>query len=473
MTTSYDAVVVGAGPNGLAAAVEIARHGRSVLVLEAADTIGGGARSEASTLPGFTHDVCSAIHPMGVFSPFFRSLPLADHGLEWIHPGIPLAHPLDDGTAVLVHRSVDETAAELGVDEQAYNKLMGRLVRNADKLAGSFLGMLLRPKHPFAMAAFGPLAIRSAQHLARSRFKGERARAMFAGNAAHFMLPLDKPVTAAASLVYNIFAHHVGWPMPRGGSQAIPDALASYLASLGGAIECGRKVSSLDELPGSRVVLFDLTPRHVSAIAGDALPARYRRKLDRFAYGPGVFKIDWALDGPIPWKAPGCDRAGTLHLGGSLEEISRSEEESSTGRHPDNPWVILAQQSLFDPTRAPAGKHTAWGYCHVPSGSDIDMTEIVEAQVERYAPGFRDLVLARHTRTAVELEAHNANYIGGDISSGAADLKQLIARPALRWSPHSTPNPKLFICSASTPPGPGVHGMCGYLAAKAALRRLR
>jgi phytoene dehydrogenase-like protein len=468
-----DAVVVGAGPNGLAAAVEIARNGHSVLVLEAAAAPGGGVRTEELTLPGFKHDVCSAIHPMGVFSPFFRQLPLAEHGLEWIHPEVPLAHPMDDGTAVLVHRSVDETAANLDTDARAYRRLMGPLAANAEKLGTSFLGPLLKPRHPIAMARFGLLAMQSAERLVRTRFEGERARGMFAGNAAHFMLPLSSPITAAAALVYNIFAHSVGWPFARGGSQAIADALVSYLLSLGGTIECSRPVADLTDIPDSRVVLFDLSPRGIDSIAGKQLPSRYRRTLQRFRYSPGVFKIDWALDGPIPWKADGCERTACLHLGGTLEEIAASERDSSSGRHPERPWVIVAQQTLFDDSRAPAGKHTAWGYCHVPSGSTVDMTHVVEEQVERYAPGFRDLVLARSTRTAAELEAYNPNYVGGDISSGMADLRQIIARPALRWSAHTTPNPRLFICSASSPPGPGVHGMCGYFAARAALRRLR
>ena len=472
MATEYDAVVVGAGPNGLSAAVELARNGKSVLVLEAADTIGGGVKTEELTLPGFRHDVCSGIHPMGAFSPFFRQLPLAEHGLEWIHPEIPLAHPLDDGTAVLVHRSVDQTAENLAPDGRAYRRLMSPLVRNSEKLGRGFLRPLLKPKSPFAMAKFGLIAIRSAEGLVASRFRGERARAMFAGNAAHFMLSLDRPLTAAAALVYNIFAHSVGWPVAKGGSQAIADSLASYLGSLGGTIECGHGITSLKEIPPSRVVLFDLSPKQLSSIAGDELPHRYRRALGRFRYGPGVFKIDWALDAPIPWKAAECSRTACLHLGGTLEEIALSETETNSGRHPERPWVIIGQQSLVDPTRAPAGKHTAWGYCHVPSGSDVDMTSIVEDQLERFAPGFRDVVLARATKTAVQMEEHNANYVGGDISSGAATLRQIIARPVLRWSPHATPNPTFFLCSQSTPPGPGVHGMCGYFAARAALRRL-
>ncbi len=473
MPTEYDAVVVGAGPNGLAAAVELAHNGKSVLVVEARDTIGGGVRTEEVTLPGFKHDTCSAIHPMGLFSPFFRELPLAQHGLEWIHPEFPLAHPLDDGTAIIVHRSVEETAEGLGVDAAKYRKLMGNFAGNAEKLGRNFLGpMLLRPRYPLPMARFGFYAMPPAKFLI-SRFKGERARAMFAGNAAHAILPFNRFVTGGFALIYNIFGHSVGWPMAKGGSQAIADALASYLGAMGGKIECGRPVGNIDELPSSTVVLFDIAPRQVSQIAGSLLPDRYRKTLEKFRYGPAVFKIDWALDGPIPWKAEGAAGAGSLHLGGTYEEIASSEAETAAGRYPDKPWVIVAQQTPFDPSRAPAGKHTAWGYTHVPNGSTRDMTEVVENQVERFAPGFRDLILARASRTAVAIESENAAMIGGDIASGAADLRQLIARPALRWSPHTTPNEKIFLCSQSTSPGPGVHGMCGYYAAKAALKRLR
>jgi phytoene dehydrogenase-like protein len=470
----YDAVIVGAGPNGLSAATEIARAGHSVLVLEAADTIGGGARTQELTLPGFRHDVCSAIHPMGVASPFFATVPLAEHGLEWVHPRIPFAHPFDDGTAVFIHESLEETANGLGLDAAAYRKLMGPLVRNAATISSGFLAPLLRPpRHPLAMARFGLVAIRSADKLLHSRFKGERARAMLAGNAAHAELPLDHGLTAAFAIVYNILAHSVGWPVARGGSQAIVDALASYLGSLGGRIECGQEVASLADVPPSRVVLFDLAPRHISRICSGDLPSGYRRRLDRFEYGTGVFKIDWALDGPIPWKAEGAHAAGTFHLGASFEEIAASERATNDGQHPERPWVIVAQPSTFDASRAPAGKHTLWGYCHVPRGSTVDMTDAIESQLERFAPGFRDLVIGRHTKTASDLEAYNANYIGGDIASGSATFRQMIGRPVLRLNPHATPNRRLFICSSSTPPGPGVHGMCGYFAAKAALRRLR
>ncbi|MDX6567172.1 MAG: hypothetical protein QOE10_2834 [Gaiellales bacterium] len=465
-----DAIVVGSGPNGLAAAIAIAQAGRSVRVLEAASTIGGGARTEALTLPGFRHDVCSAIHPLGLGSPFLRTLPLAEHGLEFAHPEIPLAHPLDDGSAVALHRSVERTADGLGLDAAAYRRLVEPLADRWEELVETFVGPLRWPRNPRAAARFGLPALRSATGLARSRFDGARARALLAGNAAHSMQPLGQPTTAAFGLMLLLLGHGVGWPAAAGGSQAISDALASLLRSLGGEVETGVEVRSLDELAGARSVLFDLTPRQVLAIAGDALPLRYRRALARFRYGPGVFKLDYALDGPVPWRAAECLRAGTVHLGGTLEQIAESEAEVAQGRHPRRPYVLVAQQSLFDTTRAPAGMHTLWAYCHVPNGSTVDMTGPIEDQLERFAPGFRDLVRARHAMGPADLQARNANSIGGDINGGAATVRQIFARPALRPVPYSTPDPRLFICSASTPPGGGVHGMCGFYAAQAALR---
>jgi phytoene dehydrogenase-like protein len=467
---SVDAIVVGSGPNGLAAAIAIAQAGRSVRVLEAAPTIGGGTRTEALTLPGFRHDVCSAIHPLSLGSPFLRRLPLAEHGLAFAHPEIPLAHPLADGSAVALHRSVDETADGLGLDGPAYRRLMGPLVDDFDTLMEDLVGPLRPPRHPRAAARFGISGLRSASGLARSRFAGDRARALLAGNAAHSMQPLDRPATAAFGLMLMLLGHGVGWPAAVGGSQAIADSMASLLRQLGGEIETGHEVRSLGELAGARSVLFDVSPRQLLTITGDALPLRYRRALARFRYGPGVFKLDYALAGPIPWAAADCRRAGTVHLGGTLEEIAGAEEEVARGLHPRRPFVLVAQQSLFDPTRAPAGAHTLWAYCHVPNGSSTDMTGPVEDQIERFAPGFRELIRARHVLGPGELQAHNANYIGGDINSGAATLRQLWARPALRPVPYTTPDPRLFICSASTPPGGGVHGMCGYYAARAALR---
>ena len=467
----YDAVVVGSGPNGLAAAVALARAGRSVLVREAAETVGGGTRSAELTLPGFVHDVCSGVHPLGVASPFLRTLPLEDHGLEWVHPPAPLAHPLDDGTAVLLERSVDETAAGLVEDDESYRRLFGRLAADWERLEETLLGPLVRlPRHPLAATRFALHSLRSAEGAASSLFRGERARALFAGCSAHGMVPADKPPSAAFGLVLLTLGHVAGWPVARGGSQTIADALASYLRSLGGEVETGAPVESLRELPPALAVLCDVTPRQLLRLAGDRLPTRYARALSRYRYGPGSFKVDYALDGPVPWHAPECARAGCLHLGGTMDEIAASEQAPWSGREPDRPHVLLAQQSLFDPTRAPAGRHTLWAYSHVPNGSRADLTERIEAQIERFAPGFGDRVLARSTMDPADLERHNANMVGGDINGGAQDLPQVFRRPALRLVPYATPVPGLFICSASTPPGGGVHGMCGYLAAQAALR---
>jgi phytoene dehydrogenase-like protein len=471
--SEYDAVVVGSGPNGLAAAIAIARAGRSVHVIEGSDQVGGGSRTSELTLPGFRHDVCSAIHPMGIASPFLRTLPLEAHGLQWVHPDVPLAHPMDDGSAILVLRSLEATADNLGVDAKRYRSLMSPFYENAEALIDGFLAPLLRvPRHPFVMARFGLSGIRPAEKLLHAKFEGERARAMLGGNAAHAMVPLSAPLTGAFALVYNVFAHHVGWPMALGGSQSIADAMVAYLRTLGGTVETGRTVATVDELPSSRVVLFDTSPDALVRIAGSQLPARYVRKLKRFRYGAGVFKIDWALDEPIPWKSSECAHAGCLHLGGTIEEIAASESAVADGKHPDAPWVIVAQQSLFDATRAPSGKHTAWAYAHVPSGSTVDITDTIERQVERFAPGFRDVVAARYTATADQLSRYNPNYIGGDISSGAVSFRQMVGRPVMSMHPHATPNERIFLCSSSTPPGPGVHGMCGYFAAKAALKKL-
>jgi phytoene dehydrogenase-like protein len=467
-----DAVVVGSGPNGLAAAVALAQRGLSVLVLEAADVIGGGTRSAGLTEPGFVHDVCSAVHPMAVASPFLKTLPLAEHGLEWVHPDIPLAHPLDDGSAAVLERSVEATADTLGADARTYRRLMGPLVAKAEGLFDDLLGPFRFPRHPVAAARFGWQAIRSAKGLADAHFRTEKARALVAGLAAHAVLPLEQSPGAAIALMLAVAGHAVGWPVARGGSQRIADALAGRLRKLGGEIVTGRRVASLDELPPARAVLLDLSPRQVVTIAGRKLPRRYARRLGRYRHGPGVFKIDWALAGPIPWRAAECRRAGTVHLGGGLEEVAAVERAPWRGEHPERPFVLLAQPSLFDPTRAPAGKHTAWGYCHVPSGSAFDMTDRVEAQVERFAPGFRELILARHAMNTAAMERHNANYVGGDITGGIADWRQLFTRPVARLNPYTTPVAGLFLCSASTPPGGGVHGMCGAFAAQAALRRV-
>jgi phytoene dehydrogenase-like protein len=466
-----DAVVVGAGPNGLAAAIALAGAGTAVTVFERADTVGGGCRSEELTLPGFIHDTCSTVHSLALTSPFLSSLPLAEHGLELVHPQAPLAHPLDDGSAVMLERSVQATASGLDGDAKAYARLFEPLVRNGDELFAEILGPLRPPRHPLVMAGFGRSAVRSAVGLARSRFDGERARALLAGCCAHSMLSLKTPVSAAFGLVLVASAHRVGWPVAAGGSQRLADALAAHLRALGGRIETGRAIESVDELPTTHAALLDVTPRQLLSLAGDRLPQGYRGRLTRYRYGPGVFKLDWALDGPIPWVAPEAARAGTVHLGGTLDEIAASEEEVSRGEHCQRPFILLVQASLFDRTRAPDGKHSAWAYCHVPHGSTRDMTAAIEAQVERFAPGFADLIIGRSSMDTAEVERRNPNYVGGDINGGVQDLRQLFTRPLLRPVPYSTPDPGLFICSSSTPPGGGVHGMCGYWAARAALRR--
>ena len=475
-------VVVGAGPNGLAAAIVLARAGREVVVLEGEETVGGGCRSAELTLPGFVHDTCSTVHALALASPFLGNLPLHRHGFELAHPEAPLAHPLDDGSAVMLERSGDggadarersvaDTARGLGPDERAYRRLFAPLVREADPLFRELLGPLRPPRHPLVMARFGLSGLRSARGLARSRFEGERARALLAGCSAHSLLSLKTPASAAFGIVLALSAHAVGWPVSRGGSQRLADALVAELRSLGGAVETGRRVESLDELEGAAPVLLDVTPRQLLRIAGARLPDGYRRRLSRYRYGPGIYKLDWALDGPIPWRAPEVARAGTVHLCGTLDEIVASEEAATRGEHHERPFVLLVQPTLFDPTRAPEGKHTAWAYCHVPSGSTRDMTAAIEDQVERFAPGFRDLIAARSAMDTAEVERRNPNYVGGDINGGVQDLRQLFTRPVARPVPYSTPVPGLFICSSSTPPGGAVHGMCGYWAARAALRR--
>jgi phytoene dehydrogenase-like protein len=481
MANDYDAIVVGSGPNGLAAAITLARAGVSVLVLEANASIGGGARSAELTLPGFVHDVCSAVHPLAAGSPFFKTLPLERFGLDWIQPEIPLAHPLDDGSAAALQRDVDLTASSFGDDARSYRNLMAPLARDWQKLAPEFLQPMLHlPRYPFALGRFGIRAICPATWLTKALFKNESTRALIAGIAAHSFLPLESPVSSAFALVLGAAGHAVGWPIPRGGSQSIANALANYFAELGGKIEIGWRIENLNELPKSRVTFFDTTVWQFARIAGDRLPTRYRQQLENFKHAPGIFKIDYALSSPIPWKAEECRRAGTVHLGGTIDEIGNAERDIARGKVPERPFVLVAQQSLFDETRAPSGQHTLWAYCHVPFGCSprrvrpvadkIDMSEQIESQIERFAPGFRDCILARHKMSTVDLEKSNPNLAGGDINGGAANLWQLIARPVLSPTPYRTPLRGVYLCSSSTPPGGGVHGMCGYHAARAALR---
>ncbi|HEY6058296.1 MAG TPA: NAD(P)/FAD-dependent oxidoreductase [Candidatus Limnocylindrales bacterium] len=469
-----DAVVVGSGPNGLAAAITLAQAGRSVVVLEAAATPGGGMRSAELTLPGFVHDVCSSTHPLARASPFFARLELERRGVTWVEPPIELAHPLDDGSTACLTRDLQTTAATLGPDGMAYRRLLGPIVDAWPSLIEDILAPFhvpLRPDRALRLARFGLLGLQPATWLAR-RFDGALARAVLAGCAAHSTIAQDEPVTAAYALLFLGSVHAVGWPIVRGGSGRLAEALVELLAALGGEVVTERRVERLDDLPPHRAVLFDLTPRQVLAIAGDRLGGGYSRRLRGYRYGSGVFKVDLALDGPIPWRDPLLGSAGTVHLGGTFEEIAASEAQIQAGRVPARPFVLLAQHSLFDPTRAPPGRHTVWAYCHVPNGARVDMTERILDQVERFAPGMRDRIIGRHTMSPAELEAYNPNYVGGDINGGRQDLGQLFTRPAIRLDPYTTPDPSIFLCSSATPPGGGVHGMCGHLAARSALRHV-
>jgi phytoene dehydrogenase-like protein len=465
----YDAVIIGSGPNGLAAGIFLQQHGLSVLILEAKPTIGGGLRTAELTLPGFKHDICSAVHPLAAGSPFFKTLPLHNHGLEYLYPEVDAAHPFDNGTAAIVKRSIDETARLVGSDAQTYLDLFEPLVKSWPALAPDVLGPLHFPKEPLAMAKFGLNALQPATLLAK-RFKTMEAKGLFAGMAAHAIQPLNNIATSAIGLVLMANVHLGGWPIPKGGSQQIADALASYFLSLGGKIQTDTYVTSLQQLPSAHAVLFDITPKQLLQIAGHKFSPIYKWQLERYRYGDGVFKIDWALDAPIPFTANDCRKAGTVHIGGTLEEIVASEKAPANGQHSDKPYVLLAQQSLLDTSRAPDGKHTAWAYCHVPNGSTKDMTAIIENQIERFAPGFKGTILAKHTFNTAQMQEYNPNYIGGDINGGIIDIGQLFTRPALRWSPYKTSTKGLYICSSSTPPGGGVHGMCGYYAAKRVLK---
>lgn len=465
----FDAVVVGSGPNGLAAAILMQQNGLAVLLLEGKPTIGGGLRSAELTLPGHIHDICSAVHPLAVASPFFSQLPLHKFGLEYIYPAIPVAHPLDSGTSIMIDGSVEQTAHLLGVDDEAYQNLVLPVVKDWPAIVRDVLGPLHYPKHPLAMARFGLNAITSASHLVK-RFKTSEVRALFGGMAAHSMQPLSNLATSAIGLVLMASAHLQGWPIPEGGSNRIAYALASYFTSIGGTVETNAYVNSLKQLPSAQAILFDVTPKQLLQIAGHRFSSIYKWQLERYRYGMGVFKMDWALDAPIPFDAPECRQAGTIHLGNTFEEIAANEQLTARGGYPKKPFVILSQPSLFDASRAPAGRHTAWAYCHVPNGSQIDMTEAIESQVERFAPGFKETILARHVMDTAQLEHYNPNYVGGDINGGIIDIGQLFTRPVLRWSPYRTSAKGIYICSSSTPPGGGVHGMCGYHAAKRAMK---
>lgn len=469
---SYDALIIGSGPNGLAAGIRLAQKGLSVKIFEKADTIGGGTRTLELTQPGFYHDICSAIHPMAKASPFLNSLPLEEYGLEWIHPEVPVAHPLDDKPATALFRSLDKTVDHLGEDGRTYRRWITPFIDNWDELVSDILAPFSPiPNNPILMARFGLKALRSANGFAK-RYKTERARALFAGIAAHGIMPFDKIATAAIGLVLGTAAHTVGWPYPKGGSHAITKAMATYFESLGGEIETGVEITTVDELPQSQTILFNNTPQQILDIAGNHLPQSYANKLQKYEYGQGVFKLDFALSEPIPWKEELCRKAGTVHLGGTLEEIAASEKQSASGQHPNKPYVLVAQQSLWDDSRAPEGQHTGWAYCHVPNGATKDMTEPIVRQIERFAPGFRDCIIGKHVMHSRDMQAYNPNYIGGDINGGRADITQLFTRPAGLFDPYHIPKTNMYIASSSTPPGGGVHGMCGYHAAESVLSKL-
>ena len=469
--SEYDAVVVGSGPNGLAAAITLARESRSVLVIEACESIGGGTQSQGLTRPGFIHDVCSAVHPLGVMSQFFKEIPLSDFGLEWITPEASVVHALAPETPITLYPSLAKTADGLGRDGDAYQKLFGPFIRRGETLLDEILSPFsLMPRDPLLMARFGCRGIASATRLAARWFREDESKALFAGMAAHATLPLENRFTAAVGLMFGVIGHMHSWPVARGGSRSISDAMARYLQSLGGEIIVGNRIETLEQLPKSRAILLDVIPRIACDIVGEKFSPRVRKRLRRFRHGPGSFKVDWALDGPVPWRHPDFSKAATVHIGGTIEEVARAESAPWNDQCAESPFVLFSQQSLFDETRAPEGQHTGWGYCHVPHGTTEDVTERIEAQIERFAPGFRDLIIDRHVLDIKGMESHNANYVGGDISGGVMDIGQVLVRPLSVVSPYATPAKGIFLCSSSTPPGPGVHGLCGFFAAQAALR---
>lgn len=471
MDSIFDAIIVGSGPNGLSAAIVLQKHGLNVLLIEGKETLGGGMRTMELTLPGFKHDICSAIHPMAASGPFFNTLPLSQYGLEFIHPEILAGHPLPDGSVTSLHRSLTETAGNLGKDKKAYLNLLKPLVDDWVTLSPDILSPLKFPKNPLKLGLFGINAIKPASFLAQ-KFKEAGTKALWAGMAAHGIQPLNNIATSAIAMVLMAAGHHGGWPMIKGGSQALADSLANYFLDLGGKIEKGKMITHIDELPDAKLIMFDVSPKNLLKIAGDKFSAFYRWQLNRFRYGMGVFKMDFALSQPIPWKSEELKGAGTVHLGGTIEDISESEKLIWEGKYSQNPYVLISQQSIFDKSRSPAGSHTAWAYCHVPAGSTHDMSTTIENQIEKYAPGFKETIIGKHTFNSREIENYNPNYIGGDINSGVQDWTQIFSRPALRISPYRTSSKNIYICSSSTPPGGGVHGMCGYHAARRALKDL-
>ncbi|MEX2605064.1 MAG: NAD(P)/FAD-dependent oxidoreductase [Gracilimonas sp.] len=468
--TEFDAVVVGSGPNGLSAAVRLSQKGLKVLVLEAKSTVGGGTRTEELTEPGFYHDVCAAVLPTTISSPYLKTLALDRFGLEFIHPEIPFVHPFEDGDAIAIYRSLDKTIDQLGEDGTNYQRLYGSIVKNWDALSEDIFGSLRIPKHPLKMARFGWYGAFSAKHLSNSLFNMPKTKAMFAGCAAHSIVPLNKAFTSSFGLVLGAAAHTVGWPVAKGGTGSVSKALTTLLKSLGGTIQTNYPVHSLSDIPPAKTILFDLTPHQIVQIVGNQLPLSYKNALRNYKYGPGSFKMDWALSEPVPWSNEQCRKTGTLHLGGSFNEIAASEQAVWDGNHAEKPYVLVSQPSLFDDTRAPNGKHTLWAYCHVPNGSEQDMTEVIETQIERFAPGFRDTIISRKSINAQAYQNYNANYVGGDINGGAQFFRQLFGRPVFKWNPYKIPDNAMYICSASTPPGGGVHGMPGYHAAQSALK---